>query len=491
LLLATVCSVLGLGLMAAPALALTPAVEVLPASPIAETEATLNAKINPNGLETKYFFEYGTTTSYGSKTAETSAGSGSSTVEKGQAITGLSKVTEYHYRIVASNSSGTSTSADKTFKTASPPSVLTLTPETEASGEGATLRGLVVANGSATTYQFEFGTSSGSYTTTVPVPAGSVEASFGGMVSYKISGLTPLAKYFYRITATNAAGKSVAVNEASFVSPGKPEVSPSEATKPWLTETTVDATVEPHGLATSYYVEYGTTTSYGSKTATKELGAGVTSSPVSFTITGLAPGTLYHYRWVATNAAGTKTSSDQTASTYATATLSFLSGTALKGNSVKAFSSSLAFASHSCTEAELTGPATENPGARQEVSTVKFQSGASGCSFGSFNIKYSNGLNTKETRALEYAIAPAETVAIRTSPEFNVAATVYTGTLKLAECEYALSLSGTASLKTALGPTLSGKTERIKGGAPYCPESGSVSGTFAFTSEGNSITVKP
>ncbi|HEY8501370.1 MAG TPA: hypothetical protein VIL21_01680, partial [Solirubrobacterales bacterium] len=70
------------GIAAAPALALSPSVETLPASSVAETTATLNGKVNPNGLETKFYFEYGTTTSYGSKTAETNAGSGSSTLEK-------------------------------------------------------------------------------------------------------------------------------------------------------------------------------------------------------------------------------------------------------------------------------------------------------------------------------------------------------------------------------------------------------------------------
>ena len=490
-LLLAACSIIGAATMATPAFALSPAVEVLPASSIGETGATLNGKVNPNGLETKYFFEYGTTTSYGSKTSEVSAGSGSGVVEKSQAISGLAKVTEYHYRMVASNSSGTSISADQTFKTATAPSVLTISAtELEASGEAATLRGLLLANGSTTTYQFEFGTSSGSYTQSVPMPAASVEGSFSGTVSYKITGLTPGTKYFYRITATNSVGKAVAVNEASFVTPGKPEVSPSGANNPWWTETTVEATVEPHGLATSYYVEYGTTTSYGSKTATKELGAEVASSPASFTIGGLNPGTLYHYRWVATNAAGTKMSSDQTASTHATATLSFLGGTALKSNTVKAFSSFLLFSTHSCNEAELTGPTTTNPGARQEVSTVKFQSGASGCAFSSLNVKYKKGLNFKEIQALEYAIDPAKQVVVRTSPEFNIAATVYSGTVKLAECEYSLSLNGTAALETALETTLSGKVERIKGSNP-CPESGTVSGTFTFTSEGNAITVKP
>ena len=43
------------------------------------TTATLNGTVDPNGRATTWYFEYGTSTSYGSKTAEKSAGSGTST----------------------------------------------------------------------------------------------------------------------------------------------------------------------------------------------------------------------------------------------------------------------------------------------------------------------------------------------------------------------------------------------------------------------------
>jgi hypothetical protein len=100
----------------APALASgSPSVETKPATSIAETGATLNGAVNPNGAETKYYFEYGTTTKYGSKTAEASAGSGTTNLEESKAITGLTINTTYHFRIVATNSNGTSDGADKEF----------------------------------------------------------------------------------------------------------------------------------------------------------------------------------------------------------------------------------------------------------------------------------------------------------------------------------------------------------------------------------------
>ena len=115
-----VLAVLAVGLIAVlgnatSALALSPSVSTLAAANVADTTATLNGSVNPNGLDTKTYFEYGPTVSYGSKTAEVSVGSGASTIETAKAISGLSANTTYHYRIVATNASGTSQGSDRTF----------------------------------------------------------------------------------------------------------------------------------------------------------------------------------------------------------------------------------------------------------------------------------------------------------------------------------------------------------------------------------------
>lgn len=66
--------------------------------------------------------------------------------------------------------------------------------------------------------------------------------------------------------------------------------------------------VNPNGSATSYTFQYGTGASYGSETTHGSAGAGTTAANVSATLTGLAPGTTYHYRLTATNASGQTTS---------------------------------------------------------------------------------------------------------------------------------------------------------------------------------------
>ena len=80
-------------------------------------EATLNGTVIPEGTPTKYYFEYGATTSYGAKTAEVSVGSGFAPVAESKVITGLEPASTYHYRIVATNSKGTTHGADEVVTT--------------------------------------------------------------------------------------------------------------------------------------------------------------------------------------------------------------------------------------------------------------------------------------------------------------------------------------------------------------------------------------
>src|SRR5207247_11363437 len=76
----------------------------------------------------------------------------------------------------------------------------------------------------------------------------------------------------------------------------------------------LNGTVDPHGLTTTVYFQYGTTTSYGHSTATQSK-TGNTYQNVAANISGLTASTTYHFRIVATNSAGTKYGSDRTFTT--------------------------------------------------------------------------------------------------------------------------------------------------------------------------------
>jgi streptogramin lyase len=78
---------------------------------------------------------------------------------------------------------------------------------------------------------------------------------------------------------------------------------------------TVDAVVDPRGTVTNVSVEYGPAAAYGTVTPIVGAGDGIEARDVSVPLSGLDPGTLYHYRVVATNAHGTTRSADGTFTT--------------------------------------------------------------------------------------------------------------------------------------------------------------------------------
>jgi hypothetical protein len=89
------------------------------ASSISTTGATLNGTVNPERSPTTYYFQYGTTTSYGSTTSTAEAGSGHETVAASRSLSTLSAGTTYHYRLVATGPEGSTYGGDQSFKTAS------------------------------------------------------------------------------------------------------------------------------------------------------------------------------------------------------------------------------------------------------------------------------------------------------------------------------------------------------------------------------------
>jgi hypothetical protein len=182
-----------------------PAVSTGNATAITFTWATLNGTINPEGQATSYYFEYGTTTSYGSQTTTAEAGSGTADVGVSGQSASLAPDTTYHYRLVATNASGTTLGSDVSFKTPTPPAPLAATGRPAAVTETtATLTGTVDPKGPSTSYFFQYGKSTayGSQT-----PAGSVGPGTETVaVSAAIGPLTPNTTYHYRLVARSANG---------------------------------------------------------------------------------------------------------------------------------------------------------------------------------------------------------------------------------------------------------------------------------------------
>jgi hypothetical protein len=142
---------LALAVPAIAAAATKPGVSTLGASQVTITTATLTGKVNPDGAPTTYYFQYGTTTAYGSRTPSAGAGAGTAAVGATAPIAGLGPNTKYHYRLVAHNRVGTTIGGDRTLTTPKQPLGLALaaTPNPVAFGAPSTLAGTLSGTGNA------------------------------------------------------------------------------------------------------------------------------------------------------------------------------------------------------------------------------------------------------------------------------------------------------------------------------------------------------
>ncbi len=286
------------------------------ATNITANSATLNGSVNPNGQATSWFFQYGTSTSYGSQTPTQNGGSGSSAVSVSAALTGLQSGQTYHFRLVATSGSVTTPGDDQTFKAAGGP-VATTKAASSVTSSAAKLNGSVNPNGQATTWYFQYGTSTGYGSQTPTENAGSGTSTTN--VSASISGLAP-GLYHFRLVATNPSGTALGADMTFGGSP--PAVQTGTAQGAAATSATLTGSVNPEGRASNWWFEYGTTTGYGSKTASKSVGSGTQATGVSAVVSRLASGTTYHYRLVASSSAGTTDGPDVTFTTVTAVTLS-------------------------------------------------------------------------------------------------------------------------------------------------------------------------
>ena len=292
----------------------TPVVTTNPATLIASSSATLNGSLNPHGLTTTVSFQYGTTTAYGS-TIPMQTQTGSTFRDIAANISGLSPNTLYHFRTVATNSAGTRFGGDRTFTTLSVtgPPVATTNPATFIASFSAMLNALLDPHGLTTSVHFEYGTTPSYGLTTAPQNrAGNTFQAVGA----NVAGLTANTLYHFRVVASNGAGTAMGSDRTftTLTPTGPPVVITNGATNVTASSGTLNGSLDPHGLATTVFFQYGTTTSYGSATPMQSQ-TGNTYRNITANVGGLTPHTTYHFRMVATNAGGTRMGNDRTFTT--------------------------------------------------------------------------------------------------------------------------------------------------------------------------------
>lgn len=107
-----------------------PFAETGPLLSISSTGAVLGATVNANGLLSRFWFEWGSTTSLGSTSAVKILFAGASTFITNIAVSGFQPDRDYYYAVVATNSLGRATGSTNTFRwNSAPPSDLVYFPE--------------------------------------------------------------------------------------------------------------------------------------------------------------------------------------------------------------------------------------------------------------------------------------------------------------------------------------------------------------------------
>lgn len=208
---------------------------------------------------------------------------------------------------------GATTPSAPVASSANPTSVMTTS---------ATLNGTVMPRGAETSYYFEYGPTETYGQTTPVVSAGS---AFGAVaVSAPIAGLTPFTIYHFRLVASNSYGESLGADKivvTLFETPVLATAVTSPSTNLFQRRATLQGSFTPNYSSTIAYFEYGPTAAYGDiitaldASGNPASGNGVTPIPVSAPLTGLTPGTVYHYRLTAVNSAGMAHGPDQTLTT--------------------------------------------------------------------------------------------------------------------------------------------------------------------------------
>jgi sugar lactone lactonase YvrE len=296
-----------------------PEVTTEAAGAVTPAGATLTGTLDPTGSATTWYFEYGPGGGYGSKAPASgeAAGKGIEPVAVSKSITGLKPGTNYHFRLVAENAEGKTQGTDQSFTTSGALPAVTTEPAGSVTSTGATLNGLVDPNELETTYYFEYGLGGG-YGSKAPVPAAVAGKGTAPVaVTTSITGLKSGTTYQFRLVAENALGKSQGASR-SFTTPGAlPAVTTEPAGSVTSTGATLKGLVNPDGLETTYWFEYGKGGGYGSKAPVPAASAGNGSESVAVarSITGLSPATKYHFRLVAENSLGRTNGADQSFTT--------------------------------------------------------------------------------------------------------------------------------------------------------------------------------
>jgi hypothetical protein len=289
------------------------------------TSAELCGEVNPNGTTTAGFFQYGTTTALGSRTASAFEGSGNALVPMSVEATELEPNEHYYYAAAAEATvNGRKLLvAGETMQFATPSvsqQVLGQPSALFVGVESAVLDASLNPEHTGTSYHFQYG----------PCPAlngcagvlstpASASSAYGTVEDIQeVVGLAQATTYSYRLVTERSGESPILGPEGSFTTASTPVLRASTGPVDNVTaaSATISGSVDPGGQPASYTFEMGIYNGAGTQFATVATGsAGPAPAAESAGLSGLLPGLTYAYRITVASGYGSATSAPSTFTT--------------------------------------------------------------------------------------------------------------------------------------------------------------------------------
>jgi len=198
-------------------------------------------------------------------------------------------------------------------------------PAASVTATSATLHGTINPDSETLVASYQFECSNGMSYPASPVSVGTgMDGGVGAEpppipVTANLFGLVPDTEYSCRLVGSNTSTSKRAYGAyVSFTTLGKPSAGGESFSEVGATTTTVSAEVNAEGSPSEYRFEYGTSAAYGSATPWTSFGPERVGVQVHAELSGLQPGTVYHFRVLARNAYGEQPGADTTFTTFPT-----------------------------------------------------------------------------------------------------------------------------------------------------------------------------